>query len=297
MSLFKIGIKSKKNLARVLVVGLAVCFTLGFTSSMAQAAEKPLSEADRAALKGADTWAVQNLMSRHSWYHSAFMNGTELEQLWVKKTPNPIWAQNYQQWVGMDAIKKSYGMPSTPKDRLGAIQFHTVSTPVIEIAEDRQTAMGVFYTAGVVGSYQKDGTAKTRGMWERYGMECVREDGVWKIWHLHVYSDFAVDFGKPLTEPADMPGGPLNGNGKDVVAARKQAETFGAETQNNANAGAIRATANAQSDGYLEFGPTSSAILMPRPPEPYKTYADTWHYVDLNERAQDTDYTNNHKPQ
>lgn len=289
--------RSNKSAVGFLAVCLALCLALGISVCPARAADKPLTEAERAAFKAADTWAVQNLMSRHSWYHSAFMNATELDEIWVKKTPNPIWAQNYQQWVGMDAIKKSYGMPSTPKDRLGAIQFHTVSTPVIEIAEDRKTAKGVFYTAGVVGSYQKDGTANTRWMWERYGMECVQEDGVWKIWHLHVYSDFAVDFGKPMGEPADMPGGPLNGNGRDVVAARKQAETFGAETQNNANAPAIRASANAESDGYLEFSPTSSAILMPRPPEPYKTYADTWHYVDLDERAKDIDYTNNHKPQ
>lgn len=68
-------------------------------------------------------------------------------------------------------------------------------------------------------------------------MECVQEDGVWKIWHLHVYSDFAADFGKQLGTPADMPGGPLNGNGADVVhhdaAAQQGAERFGAENQNN----------------------------------------------------------------
>jgi hypothetical protein len=284
-------------LSKLWLIGTTLILAFGILagSTQAHAANAPLTPTEKATLKAADWTAIYNLMSRHAWYHSAFMNDVELDKLWVKKTPNPIWAQNYQQWVGWDAIKKSYGLPSTAKDRAGSIQFHTVSTPVIEIAEDRKTAMGVFYTAGVVGSYQKDGTANTRWMWERYGMECVLEDGEWKIWHLHVYSDFAADFGKQLGSPADMPGIPGSRSMPDAKAASSGAERFGQENQNNANAGKIIASANAQSDGYLEFGPTSSAILMPRSPEPYKTYADTWHYVDLDERAKATEYTNNHK--
>jgi hypothetical protein len=182
-------------------------------------------------------------------------------------------------------------LPSSEADRAGAFQFHTVSTPVIEIAADRKTAKGVFYTAGMIGRAPKNGEKNGQWMWERYGMECVREDGVWKIWHLHVYTDFGVDIGKDLSHNT-----PPSGGGTPPGGAQQKAEKFGQETQNNANAESIRATANAQSDGYPEFGTDSAAILMPRPPDPYTTYSETWHYVDLDERAKATEYTNSHKP-
>jgi len=285
-----------------------ICFVLILVFSvsvgMARAAEreKPLNFAEKAALKASDWTAIYNLMSLHSWYHAALKNDVELEKYWVKTTPDPIFAQNYKQWVGMETIKKYYGIPSSDQQRIGTIMMHTVSTPVIEIAEDRKTARGVFYTVGAVGGFDKDGKSNVRWMWERYGMECALENGEWKIWHLHVYSDFATTIGKELdATPSGMPGGLTDKHdsapqpGAQNVNA-KNAERFGQESQNNANLPQAMALANGQSDGYLELSPTTPALLMPRPPEPYRTYSETWHYVDTDERAKSTAYTQSHKP-
>ena len=37
--------------------------------------------------------------------------------------------------------------------------------------------------------------------------------------------------------------------------------------------------------GYRELGANSYPVLIPRPPEPYKTFGDTWSYADPDEYA------------
>src|ERR1035438_7351015 len=70
----------------------------------------------------------------------------------------------------------------------GEYVMHTQETPVIEVASDGKTAKGLWYSIGqaVRGSVAADGkTSVTTGwMWEKYGVDFIKEDGKWKIWHL-----------------------------------------------------------------------------------------------------------------
>lgn len=224
------------------------------------------TEVQKAALRANDIATCNNLMSLHAWYHASFLNSVELEKCWVKSPENAktaVWAQNAGYWIGMDNIKAYYG-PVTPRDTTKAqFQFHTISSGIVEIADDRKTAKGVWYTPGAIGKYPN-----VSGMWERYGIDFLMENGEWKIWHLHVYTDFTH---------------PLMGSGMQMgPPPGEKAEKFGAEAGGGTGRPMVPAQANAD-PGYTEFGNNYYPDLIPRPPEPYKTFSETWSYGDPNE--------------
>jgi hypothetical protein len=211
------------------------------------------------AQRAADVQDIQNVMGWHVWYHAHYLNDVELDKVWVSTTPyvdTAVWAQNSNYWQGMDAIRAYYGPKVDQKTQAGAFQFHTLTSPIIVIADDRKTAKGVWYTPGMVGGYRAGSW-----LWERYGVDFVHENGNWKIWHLHVYTDFGAQaslgggMGGP---PGGGAGGPPRGMAKPSYDAKV---------------------------GYRELGANSYPVLVPRPPEPYGTFSETWSYADPEEYA------------
>jgi len=262
-------------------------------------------EADKAALRANDIATLNNLMGRHVWYHSAFLNDVELAKVWVQSpefAKTAVWAQNSNYWIGMDNIKGYYG-PSVAHDNTRSqFQFHSVTSGVVEVAADRKTAKGVWYTPGAIG-----GAGGLTGLWERYGIDFVNENGEWKIWHLHVYTDFGYSLksgngggmggppggmgGPPPGAGAPPPGagGPPPGAGGPPPAAggaedqgTEKAEKFGMESGGGTPRPMMQSQATAD-PGYQELGENSYPDLIPRPPEPYATFSDTWSYGDPDE--------------
>jgi len=268
----------------------------------AQAADANTSVAQRAL----DIQAIQNVMGMHVWYHASYLNDQELDNVWVKTKPyteTAVWAQNSNYWQGMDAIRAYYGPTVDQKSQPGAFQFHTLTSPVIEVAADRKTAKGVWYTPGIIGSYQN----KT-WLWERYGVDFVNEDGEWKIWHLHVYTDFGapmsggsggggpggdqgsaerfgMEGGNPGgPPPGDGAGGPPPGNGAGNAAGGPPPGGPGGGPGPGLARNMQGPSYNAKI-GYRELGATSYPVMIPRPPVPYKTFSETWSYADPDEYA------------
>ncbi len=118
---------------------------------------------------------IENLMAKHSYYHAANMNSNELEDLWSKQQPEEItWQQNFGMWKSMDHIYKYYGeghdvtgealreqiieakpelkeelmAPDIDVRRLVEMPTHTLTTSIIEVAEDGMSAKGLWYTPG-----------------------------------------------------------------------------------------------------------------------------------------------------
>jgi hypothetical protein len=83
-----------------------------------------------------------------------------------------------------------------------SLHIHTLTTPVIQVARDGQTARAVWMCPGL------EGTTLT---WIKYGCDFKIQDGRWKIWHLHVYGILTgepKDSFTPNTQPrngADKP--------------------------------------------------------------------------------------------
>lgn len=267
--------------------------------AMAACSSKVDDEVAKAALKAADYAELNNLMSLHSWYHAAFMNGDEIEKIWSKRD-DIIWAQSMGYWKGKESIMNYYGVKATEETKSGGYVRHTITSGVVEIAEDRQTAKGIWYTPGGGGMAKEDGTLDFGWMWEKYGVDFIREDGQWKIWHMKVYTDWAM----PLYESGGGMGGPPSGDAQggqmsgpppsdgqmagpppgDAVK-ENAGDTIGTEfsDQQGEGAFAMGKPDYFYKEQYKGWARGVSPQLVPRPPEPYKTWSETWSYVDEGE--------------
>jgi hypothetical protein len=148
------------------------------------------------------------------------------------------------------------GAPGGGGAQSGNFSFRTLTTPIIEIAGDGKTAKAFWYTIGWTSSAQGD---KGQAQWsfERYGIDFVKEDGDWKIWHFHVYNDFDTPYEKNWVQNAidtNRQGG--------VTSARPGMEQYFTPT-----------VFHKSYDPKVDNNP-----LNPPPPVPYCHIEDTFSY-------------------
>lgn len=212
----------------------------------AQEASAETAAADSAAVdevyamarKALDQQEIQNLMSWHVMYHCYGLHREEMEEIWVQEPENQATAsfgQNQGFYVGYDSIWEAYveghdsswltsaksycenngidisGMTDEEiidqYGGVGQLLLHVTTTAIIEVAEDGQTAKCFWYSPGMIA--ESGSNANT--IWEAYGVDFVKENGVWKMWHLHMFTDFMGSFYLTLgggTGDMGGPGGP-----------------------------------------------------------------------------------------
>jgi hypothetical protein len=210
----------------IIILACAVAFLMPSSTYAADAKGRTtISDAERALAM----WQVQNVMSKHAYYHAAGMHLEELAAIWVNE--NGSWAKTATfaspNWImkGVAAVKKYYGQANQDNkvkeleqvskvypevknvpENMGAgheFAMHTLTTPIIEIAGDGKTAKAVWYSPGLGLSSRINGENVTVGstfFWEKYGADFVKEDGEWKIWHCQMFYDFTPSFPASMTE-------------------------------------------------------------------------------------------------
>ena len=230
-------------------------------------------EALRLARRANDLHQLNNLMSLHSWYHSAMMNDVEVEKIWSKRD-DICWAQNSGYWVGPESFKIDYGHTEDRKNTIGQFAWHTITSSVVEVAGDRQTAKGVWYTPGIVGGFS-GGEGNFMWMFEKYGVDFIMEDGEWKIWHMHVYTDVTWPVGGKIEARGGT--GDLIGPEAAAVTGEQDAPEV------SENVSSTKRPWDIEKENYMAASPRTEVMLVPRPPEPYETWSDTWSYTDPNE--------------
>ena len=185
------------------------------------ATEDALDQVRAMAQKALDQQEIQNQMSRHVMLHCYGLHRQEVEELWVQEPENQATAsfgQNMGFFVGYAAIWQGYveahdtswlnsakqyceskgidlsGMTDAEildeYGGVGQLLLHVTTTAIIEIAEDGQTAKCFWYSPGMVSETGQNANA----IWEAYGVDFVKENGQWKIWHLHMFTDFTGSF-------------------------------------------------------------------------------------------------------
>ena len=243
----------------------------------------------RGVQRALDYEEIENLMARRMWYHSAGQNENELA-LWTKKQPqNARWEQNQGCWVGMKSINYYYNTINVemqkadlkhlsklnpaikdewPANRgIGNNAIHTLTSPLIVVADNDQSAKATWYTIGNILTTQDGKTPQGNWIWERYGADLVKEDGQWRFLHIQVNTDFMNPMGEPLqVQPEDAAA-----MGKEGGSA--PAPGPGAE-------GVKIPGPDIAYSNYREFGATRVPTPVPRAPVPYRTLADTFQYAD-----------------
>ena len=195
--------------------------------------------------------AIENLMGRFQYLHTASLDVEILDQLWSHRddaTFEDAYNGVYSGWRGQgipDYFMEKYGMerymppmepgegmppmpggeggpggpppgpmpefpPSPPRKKEGKLVIHTLTTPVIEISGDR--AYGVWTSCGHESGAFTEGELShiprvdesepnefgervlADWVWLKYGVHFIREQGVWKIWKMHIYDIFRCPF-------------------------------------------------------------------------------------------------------
>lgn len=246
---------------------------------------------------------VQNVMSKHTYMHSVGMNAEEVDALWVSpkgafaKTAtfsSPMWVMN-----GLSVVRGAYG-EENQRNREAALKalnaidpsikfepanigaghewvMHTTTTPVIEVAGDGKTAKGMWYSPGM-GLMTKvaNGQATVGGtfFWEKYAGDFVKENGVWKIWHLQMAYDFTPAIPKEWTQQYTL--------GTATATAEQKADEVMREAGERM-AGALPPGFTKPKFSYPAYSVKRPAIVYPQLPEPYYTFKETFSYCNCDQ--------------
>ena len=143
---------------------------------------------------------IENMFSRYEYYHVNEQHQKVIDMFSHKpSTTLHFGEQGY--WQGPDAAKRGWStlMGRTPQP--GEMHFHPTMCPIVEVAADGKTAKGVWTTWGFeTGTDRKTGKLKSQYAWGTYGVDFIKEDGVWKFWHFHIYRLASYEYNKPWTE-------------------------------------------------------------------------------------------------
>ena len=159
---------------------------------------------------------------------------------------------------------------NVPENRfVGNTILHLLTTPILEVAQDRQSAKGMWYTPGVILTTADGKTPYGMWIWERYGVDFIRKDGRWVFLNIQVNTDFMNPLGSALKlQGPDAAGLGTEGGaqfGPDAVGIKFPGPDIPKST-------------------YSEFGPTRVPTITPRMPEPYRTLKETFQYADCAAR-------------
>lgn len=184
---------------------------------------------EQQAVRLMDMELVKDLLARRAYFLNGGQHREELEALWVKKPENMAsasYGENWGYYVGMDSINKHYvenyaaleqaqlapyvaaGLATEADLGKGFSAVHTVSTGHVVIAYDGATARGLFYDVYERTVGKADGTAETIVVCGPLACDFIKEDGVWKIWHLFQGADHVFTVGEdystvPIPRPAE----------------------------------------------------------------------------------------------
>ena len=158
-----------------------------------------------------DKEEIKDLMSRRCYYKQNDWRERELKELWVtSKTyqDSASLANNLGYFVGMKDITAYYvdGIREKRQAQLKLVQktrpdaeygnsvmnAHTYHTVMVELSGDGKYARYLAYDHGHQTDPQEGGTAK--GYWTSGHLlaDLVKEDGVWKIWHIKSMHDLSI---------------------------------------------------------------------------------------------------------
>lgn len=228
-----------------------------------------------------DKREIKNLMGRYMLAKQLQQEASMYDTFWCRETERPVLGVSNGYYIGEGAIRNYYdslveidrykakvlyrafpekyaGKSEADVLGIGDYDMNPVSTPLIEIASDRQTAKGIWYSAG---SGVKVGVAGPITMWNIgfYCCDFVLENEEWKLWHMVFCEELCFPGGQSWAEvPKAYP--PLERFADMKYAPEPAAPTV---TQRP----------------WPQYGVRRQFVGTPRLPEPYDTFAETFSYA------------------
>ncbi len=220
---------------------------------------------------------VQNIMGKYSQSYCIKQEGS-LPKFWSKRDDVSL-GVNQGYYIGPEAVAGYYaaieaetrlaskliaarfpeklaGKTEEELFGVGQISYRPIDTAVVEVADDLQTAKGLWVVRGLV---EKITPAGPVSFWDfsYWAVDFILEDGAWKIWHMLDLREINARQGSNLTDVPD----PLP---VDPAFAEMASISFPLPTKPCTLRSVYRAD--------RPFTPS------PRVPEPYSTFSGTFSY-------------------
>ena len=98
--------------------------------------------------------------------------------------------------------EKLAALPEEKKYGVGHLDNRPVSAPVIAVAGDGETAKGMWTCFGCYTAFDPVYGPQSHWNWSVYAVDFVRENGVWKLWHMQYLTEIDTLCGSDWTKPA-----------------------------------------------------------------------------------------------
>ncbi|HUN88866.1 MAG TPA: nuclear transport factor 2 family protein [Terriglobales bacterium] len=243
--------------------------------------EKLLSQIDAKAQSSKDRAEVENVFAQYMYLHNAFRD-SEIIDLWAAKGTPGIRAQysNNGVYTNWDSITYYHRDRPAPK---GKLILHFLTTPMIEVAGDGKTAKGLWIAAGIESGLTDPEVAKQapdfmygpelvegKRVWQhtvylKYGIDFLKQDGRWKIWHFHCF--------ECARSPFHL--------GWIPFASKAQNDPFNYDLMYFGEDGRPVFMPKPDGPATIFMNPyrtDTSQVLDAKPPVPYKTFSETFEY-------------------
>lgn len=196
-----------------------------------------------------DAHEIENLMGRYAFLHTAGRH-EEVAELYAQRKPGVrVDMLGWGVYEGTEGVRRfARVFQFLEGDGKGQLHMHPMTTPVIEVAGDGQTAKGVWITPGLNTVIAEK--AQAFWSWCKYGVDFVKEDGQWKLWHVHVYGIFMTPYEQSWAETTPPPPPSMEGELKP----------------------------DRPSPHLWMYSPTAVTELEPAPPESYETFDEETAY-------------------
>lgn len=165
-----------------------------------------LQELDRTAQAVIDKQEIENLISRHAHQRkgNALPGSEGYVEVAALKTPGVCYGVDGDYVYGAAAQRAIRGEDDPVAGKPGTMNMHMITTAHVVVAGDGKTGKGIFYSPGFLTEMGSDGKPKSAWDFKRYGVDFVKEDGEWRIWHFAAFTDFVTPPNVPWTDKVDI---------------------------------------------------------------------------------------------
>lgn len=221
---------------------------------------------------------IQNLMGKFA-YHFMLKKEKDIFDTFWSSAEDVSLAVNSGYYLGAQSIRKYYdafhqetlmrtkliqkAFPAELGDKdldeiygVGCMDHHPVATHLIEIAADGATAKGLWYCLACFDRLTSAGPL-AYWVWTVYAVDYIREGDSWKIWHMQDLEDVRCPIGDKWA------GAPVVRPVMEEFKAMDEVEWPKPDVEVQ----------------LREYYHTDRRLApLPRMPEPYETFADTFSY-------------------
>lgn len=176
------------------------------------ALEHRLAETERELRLHAARAEIENLMARHQYYYAAGLGARIMDELWTVREDAAIEYGASGVYEGLWKVRRFYVKEQLP----GRLSTYALTTQVLEVGEDGDTAWGLWLALGTETDAGDLGPAppaeddqrrmllccedengrryRAEWLWQKVEVSFRREGGRWRIHRLHVTEYFRCPF-------------------------------------------------------------------------------------------------------